>query len=231
MDKQKLFSETNEILKRLLRFTEEKKFNNFTLTDGTNITISSPDLEIGAEVYMIDELGNQTPLDNGDYVLQDGRTFTVADNCITDIKSPEGDGTDVESKGDTTTDAVEAEKQEMDANGLPEGHDKKEEEVKEGEEVVEDADKDMSKRLEDLEKAVAEIMNLLNKMGDTQNDVNEQMMSKIESFGSEPGDKPVRTQKRGYETYDKDVARSKKKVENSLEMIQMMKQIQKSRNF
>lgn len=231
MNRNNSIREIKENLKKLLHFSTEQKFNNFTLTDGTNITTTSTDIEIGAEVYMLDEQGNQTPLDNGDYVLQDGRTFTIADNVVTDIKAPEGDGQKPEQTGDSTTDAPKQEapvKEAMDANGLPEGHDPS----VEGETPAEESSEgDLSARVADLEKQLAEVLNILSKMGDSQNDLNEQMMSAIKTFGSEPGDKPVRNGKRGYEVYDKDKSYSKKKGENSLEVIEMMKNLKKERNY
>lgn len=224
--------EIKNTLKHLLKF-EDQAFNNFTLEDGvTNITTSAKDIIIGAEVYMIDEQGNQTPLDNGDYVLQDGRCFTIADNLVTDIKGPESDGTDVET-GDNETDAVETSKQELDANGLPDGHDPSTEQTdvpKEGEEVA----GDLGQRVEDLEKQLAEVLNILNKLGDGHNDLNEQMMSakrQLRQFGAEPGDQPVKSGKRGYEVYNKDVSYSKKKSENTSELLQFMKLQNKNKTY
>jgi hypothetical protein len=225
MNRNQAIKEIRSNLKKLLSFTsDEKVFNNMTLTDGTVITISTADLEIGAEVYMLDDQGNQTPLDNGDYVLQDGRTFSVEDNQITVIEGPESDGTDVET-GDGETDSVETSKQEMDANGLPEGQG----EAASGGDV--DPQADLAQRVADLEKTIAEVLNILNKMGDSQNDLNQQMMSKISEVAGEPGDKPVKSIKRGYEVYNKDKATSKRKVDNSVEMIEFMKQIKTKNNY
>lgn len=208
-------------LKKLLSFTSEDKFGSFTLMDGTNITISSNDIEIGTEVYQLDDQGNQTPLDNGDYVLQDGRTFTVTDNKITDISGPEEDGTDVDS-GDGETDSVETSKQKLDANGLPEGHTG---EQKEGDkpEVDDQKEGDMSSRLEDLEKQVAELMNIINKMGDSQNDLNEQMMGKLKKFGSEPATKSIKSAKNTFSVYDKEKSKEMFSEDATIRLLQMTK--------
>jgi len=223
MNRNDKIREIKNNLKRLFTFTDDQKFNNFTLTDGTNITTSAADIEVGAEVYMLDEQGNQTPLDNGDYVLNDGRTFTIQDNVVTEVKGPEEDGTDVES-GDSDTDSVETSKQNMDANGLPEGHDK----PADGEVPADDSqvDGDLAQRVSDLEKQLAEVLNILNKIGDSQNDINEQMMSaqkSLRQIGGEPGDKPVKSVKRGYEVYNKEIATSRKKGENTSDLIDFMK--------
>lgn len=181
-------------LKKLLRFADEK-FGTLILSDGTNISISSSDLEIGAEVFMLDDLGNQTPCENGDYVLQDGRTFTVTDGKISDIKSTDPSAEKPES-GDTTTTKPET----MGTDGLPEGHtgDQSEEDKPEKDAQV---DGDLASRVESLEKQIAEILNILSKMGDSQNELNEQMMSQIKKFGAEPGDEPVKFGKKGNQPY------------------------------
>ena len=199
-----------------------------TLTDGTNITISTADLEIGAEVYMIDDQGNQTPLDNGDYVLQDGRTFTVEDNSITAIEGSEGDSEGDVETGDSETDSVETAKQKMDANGLPEGHG-----PAAAGEAADDAaaDADLSTRVSDLEKQLAEVLNILNKMGDSQNDLNQQMMSKISEVADEPGGNPIKKVKKGYESYNKEVVASRVKQDKSMEVIQLMKQLKDKNNY
>lgn len=205
MDRNKAIENFKDSLKKLMSFTKQK-FNNFKLTDGTQITTSADDIAVGVELYQIDDLGNQTPLDNGDYVLEDGRTFTIKDNKIVEIAEAAMDGTDVETGGDET-DAVETSKQKMDS-GLPEGHDKAN--VKDAPEADTQKAGDVSDRVENLEKQVAEILNLLGQMGPAQNEANEQMMTKINKFesnlkliSSEPGDEPIKTQKKGYEVYSK----------------------------
>ena len=208
MKKENAIKQIRENLKRLLKFADEK-FGTLVLSDGTNVSISSQELEIGAEVFMLDDLGNQTPCDNGDYVLQDGRTFTVTDGKISDIKQTEA-GEEKPESGDTTTEKPET----MASEGLPEGHEvEKEEEV---EEVEEEMDDRIGIRVDALEKSVAEILNILSKMGDSQNELNEQMMASIKKFGAEPGDEPVKSVKKGYSEYGSKKDAKKEEAFNEL---------------
>lgn len=215
MKKENAIKQIRENLKRLLKFADEK-FGTLVLSDGTNISISSQELEIGAEVFMLDDLGNQTPCDNGDYVLQDGRTFTVTDGKISDIKQTEA-GEEKPESGDTTTEKPET----MASEGLPEGHEvEKEEEV---EEVEEEMDDRIGIRVDALEKSVAEILNILSKMGDSQNELNEQMMASIKKFGAEPGDEPIKSVKKGFDIY------ASKKAVQTQESFNELKQLMKQR--
>lgn len=194
-NKEQIMTNIRLNLKKLLRFTSN--FNNFILSDGTQVTTSSSDIEEGAEVYQVDDQGNQTPLDNGDYVLQDGRTFTVQDNKVTVIALPEEDGTDVET-GDVETDDVE-----MGADGLPAGHDGKPQDSKDKPEIDEQADGDMSSRLEALEAQVAELMNIINQLAPATNEANEQIMSTVQKMESAMG-------KYGYKPAEKSIKSNKK---------------------
>ena len=166
---------------------------------------------------MLDDLGNQTPCDNGDYVLQDGRTFTVTDGKISDIKQTEA-GEEKPESGDTTTEKPET----MASDGLPEGHTG---DQVEGDQPSKDEqmDGEIGSRVEALEKSVAEILNILSKMGDSQNELNEQMMASIKKFGAEPGDEPIKSVKKGFDMYA-----SKKAVQNQ-ESFNELKELMKQR--
>lgn len=210
-----------ENLKKLLRFADEK-FGTLVLSDGTNISVSGSDLEIGSEVFMLDDLGNQTPCENGDYVLQDGRTFTVTDGKISDIKATEAEPEKPES-GDTTTDKPTT----MGTDGLPEGH---EEGQTEEEKPAKDEqlDGDVASRVEKLETTVAEILNILSKMGDSQNELNEQMMSAIKKYGEGPGDEPVKFGRKGNQPYEQTKKIIKDETFNELkEMMKLRRKMSK----
>ncbi len=206
MNREKAIQEIKSNLKKLFNFAKEE-FNTLKLEDGTQVTISTTDLEVGSELYIIDDSGNRTTLDDGTYTLQDGRTFVIADNLVTEIEAVE-EADDLETGGDETT-GVETSKQKMD--GLPAGHAEGQSEEEQPE--AEPEQSDMAKRVDDLEHQIAEILNILNKMGDSQNDLNEQMMSRIKEIGEEPGDKPVIHKKKGYESYSKNSAKEAKSQE------------------
>lgn len=75
------------------------------LEDGTEVHFDTEALESGSMVYTVDEEGVQTPLADGDYVLEDGGTFTVAEGSVTayeatmsDDGEDDDDGKDDEGK-------------------------------------------------------------------------------------------------------------------------------------
>ena len=209
MTKNDALANIRESLKNLLKFSKEvSKFGTMELTDGTKITTTGEDIEVGNEVYQLDDMGNQTPLSDGDYVLNDGRTFTVSGNVISNIA--EGDGVDPENPTETPTDVNNSK---MDSN-LPEGHD---------EGSGQQPSSDVNSRLDDLEKAIDDIKSLLEKLTQVQNGVNEQMMSKIEMFSKEPGAKPIKSVKKETFSYDK----KNEKVEKLDELFDFVKNFNK----
>jgi hypothetical protein len=185
-----------ESLKRL--FTSENNFSDFVLTDGTKITSTANQLEIGVEIYAVDEQGNQTPLDNGDYVLNDGRTITITDNKITNIA---GEASTEEespvSDADVSNANVKMEE------GLPE------EPTEEG---------DLAQRVADLESQVTEVLNLLKQITESQTQTQEQMMSKIKSIANEPGEESIKTSKKGYEEYNSKTINAKRNMSEIQEL-------------
>lgn len=196
MDRNKAIKELQLTFKKLLKFADEIKFNSLVLSDGTQITIKGDDIAVGVEVMQLDDQGNQTPLNPGTYVLQDGRNFTVDEtNKITEIGAPDDSGDEASSGSDT--DNVETKK--MDTDGLPSAHDG---DPKTGEDVQPDTavDGDMNSRMEDLEKQMAEVVNFLQQLQNSQQEVNEQMMHKIKRIGSEGDIEPIKP-KKGYEGY------------------------------
>ena len=57
-------------------------------TDGGDLSYEG-ELEVGTEVYVTDEEGNQTPAPDGDYVTEDGKTIKVAEGKVTEIVEAE----------------------------------------------------------------------------------------------------------------------------------------------
>ena len=229
MKKENAIKQIRENLKKLLQFAEVK-MGTLVLSDGTNISLTSPDLEIGAEVKMLDDLGNQMPCDPGTYVLQDGRSF-VCDEAgkITEIKEvvKQEEVEDLESPEEVMDSPETMKKKEMMAkDGMPEGQEKMQEEgvetEKETEKEVEiEVNPELAKKVADLEAKIVEILDVLSKMGDTQNELNKQMMSSIQKFGAEPGDEPVAFGKKGYKNYES--KKSAKKDETFEELKTLMK--------
>ncbi len=175
-------------------FSKEAKFSDFVLTDGTKITTSADDLEVGAEVYCLDDQGNQTPLDNGEYVVNDGRTIVVENNVIKEVKLPE--------------DATEDETPVSDANT---SNSMVNEKMEDGMADAPSEEGDLASRLTDVENHIEEILNMIKQLMDGTAKSEQQMMSRIDQISDEPGDSPVRSSKKGYEafTMDKKTAKIK----------------------
>lgn len=191
-------NEFKEVFKKLFKFSKEeaKKFSDFVLSDGTKITTTADLIEIGVEVYAIDDLGNQTPLNNGNYVLEDGRNITVEDNKVTEISGDNGTETPIENADTSKT--VEEKMEE----GLPEEAPKIEVEVEGG----------LEKRVAELEAQLSELIDMITNMSKCQVESNQEMMSKIEEFASViPGEAPIANTKRGYKALNS----TKEMVKNS----------------
>jgi hypothetical protein len=205
MNKNEAMEKIKSTLKGLMKFSKEigveTKMGTYELTDGTKITCEGDDLAVGEVVYQLDDQGNQTPLEAGTYVINDGRSITVDEKgSITELATAE-DAPQEETE--TPADSLEQSKETKMDDGLPE----------DGTEDAPAADGDIESRVADLESQLAEVLTILNKLGDGQNEVNEQMMSKIVEISREPGDEPIRLQKKGYEAFDKSSSKLKKQNE------------------
>ena len=74
-------------------------------TDGGDLSYEG-ELEVGTEVFVTDDEGNQTPAPDGDYKTTDGKTIKVADGKVTEIVEESAEGED-----DNTPTDVNARKQ------------------------------------------------------------------------------------------------------------------------
>ena len=173
-----------EQLKRLMRFSETpetatddtKKFSTIKLEDGTEISIpEGGEIGVGTEVYSTDEAGNQTPLADGDYILEDGRTITVSSGSV-------------ESIGDTSD--SETAKEETPSNDASTVADEKMDAV-DGEEEEPVAGEPIEDRVSSLENQVAELIEMIQGMGS----MTEVAMSKIEEIASAPATESIKVGK------------------------------------
>ena len=207
MNRKETLDKIKDSLKSLLKFSEEIKKEikcaEFFLLDGTKIASQTEELQVGSEVYLIDDKGNQTPLNTDTYVLDDGRTIIVKDNVVVSIAE-----TDVKEAIAEEEMEIEVEAPEVEA---PEVETEIETEVPETENVLD-------KRVTDLEKQIEEILNILKKLSDTQVDVTEQMMSKIETFSKENGAEPIKSTKKGFTEYKKGQTDFKEKINEMLKL-------------
>lgn len=201
MNRNETIKSIKESLKKLFS-AEEKKFSDYTLTDGSKITCPETELSVGCEVYALDDMGNQTPLENGDYVLSDGRTITVENNAVTAIS--EQTSTESETPVSDANVANTAMADGMADTPADQG--------------------DLASRVADLEAQLEEILNLLKSMADGTAEAQSQMMSAVKKIADEPGAEAIKPSKIGYENYNSKNISSKKNREEIEELRAMIAQ-------
>ena len=67
-------------------------------TDKGNLIYNTDMLEVGSEVFVEDENGENVPAADGEYVLEDGRAVVVAEGKVTEIKEKEEAPAEPEAK-------------------------------------------------------------------------------------------------------------------------------------
>lgn len=70
---------------------EEEQTLASVVTDGGELSYEG-ELEVGTEVFITDEEGNQTPAPDGDYKTEDGKTIKVAEGKVTEIVDAPAEG-------------------------------------------------------------------------------------------------------------------------------------------
>ena len=185
MLKEEAMLKIKEQLKRLMTFSVdaetpvEKKMTSIKLKDGTEISYADgSELGIGIEVYKIDVDGNQTPIEDGDYDLEDGRIITIKDGGVEVIAEAP-----VEAGAEETPITSEKQKEEDGA---------KLEEPKGVEVEVETAEgADMEARISAMEENISSIMEAISTMGHMQ----EMSMTKIKAIESAPAASSIKVGK------------------------------------
>lgn len=102
-----------EALKAMIR---QMEFSTATTDKGVIGWDVDGEIEVGVEVYVVDENGDRQPIEDGDYVLEDGRTVVVKDSKVEEIKEkaeevveeqPTTEETNVEENEEPTDTEVE----------------------------------------------------------------------------------------------------------------------------
>ena len=70
------------------------KFGNVTTDKATLSWDGDGELEAGMEVYILDEDGNRTKPEDGDYTTEDGKVIVVVDGVVSEIKDDEAEVAD-----------------------------------------------------------------------------------------------------------------------------------------
>lgn len=140
-----------EALKAMIR---QMEFSTATSDKGVIGWDVDGEIEVGVEVYIVDENGDRQPIEDGDYVLEDGRTVVVKDSKVEEIKEKaEEEKPTVEEPTNEPTQVEENEEQPVVENpdGTKEGDDTAIEGLrKEVNELYDLVDK-LTKRIEELE--------------------------------------------------------------------------------
>ena len=98
-----------EALKAMIR---QMEFSTATTDKGVIGWDVDGDIEVGTEVYLVDENGDRQPIEDGDYVLEDGRTVVVKDSKVEEIKEKAEEPTVEEPTQEPTTEETNVEENE-----------------------------------------------------------------------------------------------------------------------
>lgn len=177
MNRQEILDNIKQQFKKMMNFADSPSTTPFTTTDGKNIVVIGEDLSVGCEIYLLDDNNQQTPLDNGDYTLTDGRKITVTDNKVENIMAP--------NPAEQTESPVEPAKMEM-GDGMPDEMPTENETENDGTNV--------EARLSALEQQIQEVLQMLaGTMTQTEKMMNSQveMSETVRKIAEEPaGEKP-----------------------------------------
>lgn len=152
-----------EALKAMIR---QMEFSTATSDNGVIGWDVDGEIEVGTEVYLVDENGDRQPIEDGDYVLEDGRTVVVKDSKVEEIKEKAEEPTVEEPTQEPTTEETNVEENEEPTDTEVENPDGSEE-------------KDNT-AIEELRKEVNELYDLV----DT-------LTKRIEELENKPAAKPV----------------------------------------
>ena len=143
-----------EALKAMIR---QMEFSTATTDKGVIGWDVDGDIEVGVEVYVVDENGDRQPIEDGDYVLEDGRTVVVKDSKVEEIKEKAEEVVEEPTNEPTTEETNVEENEEPTDTEVenPDGTEEKdntaiEELRKEVNELYDLVDK-LTKRIEELE--------------------------------------------------------------------------------
>ena len=143
-----------EALKAMIR---QMEFSTATSDKGVIGWDVDGEIEVGTEVYLVDENGDRQPIEDGDYVLEDGRTVVVKDSKVEEIKEKAEEVVEEPTNEPTTEETNVEENEEPTDTEVenPDGTEEKdntaiEELRKEVNELYDLVDK-LTKRIEELE--------------------------------------------------------------------------------
>lgn len=143
-----------EALKAMIR---QMEFSTATTDKGVIGWDVDGDIEVGVEVYVVDENGDRQPIEDGDYVLEDGRTVVVKDSKVEEIKEKAEEVVEEPTQGPTTEETNVEENEEPTDTEVenPDGTEEKDntaiEELRKEVNELYDLVDTLTKRIEELE--------------------------------------------------------------------------------
>jgi hypothetical protein len=185
MTKEEAILKIKDQLKKLMAFSEmgdvepnaeenkkEMEYETMKLKDGSEISIADgTELGVGVNVFKVDAEGNLTPCDDGEYELEDGRKISLKDGIVESVAEIAVENGEKQDE----TPMAPAEMAEIEIETKPE----------------EEGGNGMEERINALEKHLAQILELLQGMGQMQ----EVAMSKIEKLAAEPAAESIKVGK------------------------------------
>jgi hypothetical protein len=85
---EKLFEKYAAIATQLSEEKQEVKMAEATLDSGQVISTDAENWAVGVPVFVVNEEGEQIPLPDGEYKLEDGTVFTVAEGLVAEWEMP-----------------------------------------------------------------------------------------------------------------------------------------------
>lgn len=143
-----------EALKAMIR---QMEFSTATTDKGVIGWDVDGEIEVGTEVYLVDENGDRQPIEDGDYVLEDGRTVVVKDSKVEEIKEKAEEAVEEPTQEPTTEETNVEENEEPTDTEVenPDGTEEKDntaiEELRKEVNELYDLVDTLTKRIEELE--------------------------------------------------------------------------------
>lgn len=107
------YEKLKETLKGLIKLSEnqevEIKLSEIILKDGMKLFTPAEVIEVGVEIFKLDENGNQLVADNGEYEDADGKIIVVMDGKVAEIKEAMEDPNEVETPVEEAMEVVNTE--------------------------------------------------------------------------------------------------------------------------
>lgn len=181
-----------------IRGKKELKFEEFVSNEGP-VLITNGGLEVGLDVFTKDSEGNQTPINDGEFVCE-GKKVTVESGKITKMEEVKEEDVMESPEDNANVNVVEEKmeevKKEEEEIGVVEVKPLDNEEVEVEVEAPEKEKEEVSveDRIKGLEDAVSKILSIMDQMmTKTQETMsqNVELEKKVQELSAQPGDEPV----------------------------------------